>query len=259
MLRVKLLGCGASSGVPVIGCSCSVCTSNNPRNKRTRVSIVLETEDKRILVDTSPDMRSQCLTHNINVIDAVLYTHAHADHLHGIDDLRLFNYTLGAVLDTYGDAQTIELIQKRFSYVFMEPKFNEQGWFRPSLNPITIKTGMPFWIGKTEILPFAQQHGQGTTIGLKIGNFAYSTDTNGLSREVIDMLKGIDTWIVDCLRHKPAPTHAHLEMALDWIAQVKPKRAFLTHLNHEFDYDELAAKLPKNVSPAYDGLTLEIA
>lgn len=259
MLRVAVLGCGASGGVPVLGCDCAVCASSNPKNKRSRVSILLQSATTSILVDTSPDMREQALRERIKKIDAIIYTHDHADHLHGIDDVRSFNYALNAPLPVYSDVQTLDSITKRFNYVFLQSKPAALQWYRPALTPVPVTPFEEFTVGDINILPFEQQHGQGTSLGLRIGNFAYSTDTNGLSDRAKVALQGLDAWIVDCLRPKVAPTHAHLEMTLAWINELKPKMAYLTHMNHEFDYDFLKSELPANVEPAYDGLKLEFA
>jgi len=258
MLKVTVLGCGASSGVPVIGCDCWVCTSDNLKNKRLRVSVLVKSEVGSVLVDTSPDLREQCLANRVRKVDALIYTHSHADHLHGIDDLRSFNYLSGSALDTYSDEETLREIRTRFGYVFLPPKPAHLGWYRPCLTPRPVTPYVPFTAGGMEVLPFTQKHGLGSTLGLRFGSFAYSTDANGLSEEAFAALAGIDTWIVDCLRYEPAPTHAHLAMTLEWIARVKPRRAYLTHLNHGFDYDTLAAELPPGVFPAYDGLVLEV-
>lgn len=256
MLKITVLGCGSSGGVPILGCDCLVCRSANPKNKRTRVSIVVQSATTTILVDTSPDMRGQCLREGITKIDAVIYTHAHADHLHGIDDLRSFNYAVDAPINAYSDEATLASIAKRFDYVFLPGKPAGPMWYRPALVACPVKAFERFSVGDIDILPIAQQHGQGSSLGLRFGNFAYSTDVNGFSPDALDALRGIDTWIVDCLRYQVAPTHAHLEMTLGWIADIKPRRSYLTHLNHEFDYDGLCKELPEGVLPAHDGLVL---
>lgn len=255
-MKITILGCGSSSGVPTIGCECQTCKSTNPRNRRTRVSVLVESANTRILVDTPPDMREQLLRHNIKTVDAIIYTHAHADHINGIDDTRSINYYNDAPLGIYSDIATIKQIQDRFSYCFLPPKPAETGWYRPCLKPVVVEPPESFTIGDIEIKAFWQTHGQGKSIGLKFGNMAYSTDTNGLSEEILKELNGIGTWIVDCLRYEPAPTHAHLAMTLSWIEQVKPKSAYLTHLNHGFEYEKLLSELPENVFPAYDGLVI---
>lgn len=263
MLKVKVLGCGPSNGVPFIGCNCAVCTSDNPRNKRLRSSILLEAGGKKVLVDTSPDLRQQCLREGISTVDAIIFTHPHADHLHGIDETRCFNYLRNSPIDIYGDEHTLKHISDKFSYTVLPPKPAQSaadwGWTRPCLIPHEVTPLKPFEVQGLTVLPLEQQHGGGKSLGLRVGSFAYSTDVNGMSEETLKALEGIDTWIVDCLRPEPAPTHAHLEMTLEWIARIKPKRAYLTHMTHGFDYEELARSLPKGVEPSYDGLELSIA
>ena len=255
-MRVTMLGSGGSAGVPHIGCSCPVCISTNPKNKRLRVSVLIEDEDFSLLVDTGPDLRQQALTHDIRRVDAVFYTHAHADHSHGIDDLRGFNFLKDGPLGAYADAFTMSELQNRFDYAF-KPPIPEYGWFRACLTPRIIEPG-PVQIGPWKTTVFQQRHGRIFSLGLRIGNFAYSTDVNHLSEENFADLQGIDTWIVDCLRHEPAPTHAHLELALEWIARVKPRRAILTHMSHELEYEALRRTLPPGVEPGYDGLIVNL-
>ncbi len=257
-MKITVLGCGASGGVPTMGCDCAVCKSSNPKNNRTRVSIYVESGNTGILVDTSPDLRMQALRNNVRKVDAIIYTHAHADHINGIDDTRSFNYFNNAPLDIYGEQETLRELQERFAYTFLPPKPLQTGWYRPCLVPKVIAPSTAFTIGDIEVRPFRQMHGAGMSTGLRFGDFAYSTDTNGLSEEALQILKGIDTWVVDCLRYTPAPTHAHLDMTLEWIRQIKPKRAYLTHMNHDLDYDKLIEELPESVFPAYDGLVINV-
>jgi len=257
-LKVTMLGSGGSAGVPFIGCDCKVCTSTNPKNKRTRVAITIEVGGLTLLVDTPPDLRAQALRQNLRKVDAVLYTHAHADHAHGIDELRSFNYLNGGALPIYGDPHTIEALKTRFSYVFQQAPQNH--WYRPTLLPHVLQD-MPvqrFTVGGVDITAFKQQHGKSTTLGYRIGNFAYSTDTDHLSDEAFEALAGVEVWIVDCLRYTPAPTHANLEKTLSWIERLKPKQAILTHMSHEFDYDVLSHELPYAVAPGYDGLEIKL-
>lgn len=256
-MKVTVLGCGSSSGVPIIGCDCSVCKSANPKNNRTRVSILVESQKTKVLIDTPPDMRTQALRNNIRTVDAVIYTHAHADHIGGIDDTRSFNYYNNAPLDIYSTPATLEDLRKRFPYMFLPPAADGRAmWYKPCLNPIAIEPPQPFTIGDIEFQPFWLNHGKSKTLGLRFGNIAYTTDTNGLPEKALAILQSIDAWIVDCLRYTPAPTHAHLEMTLEWIKRVKPKHSYLTHMSHEFDYDALLKELPENVFPAYDGLVI---
>lgn len=257
--KITILGCGASAGVPLIGCECPVCTSTDSRNKRTRVSILIEQHQQKLLVDTSPDLRQQCLANGIRTIDAVLFTHAHADHCHGIDDLRPLNYHRGDVIPTYGDAVAMEEIIPRFSYAF-KPPIPEYGWFRPALVPHIVDAQQmdPIHIGEMRVQLFPQTHGRLTTLGVRVGNFAYSTDVNHLPEESFEKLKGLDVWLVDCLRYEVSPTHAHLDLTLEWIRRMKPKRAILTHMSHDFDYEKFRRSLPNGVEPAYDGMVVTL-
>lgn len=257
-LTITVLGCGASGGVPVMGCNCAVCTSGLPRNNRTRVSILVQSATTTILVDTPPDLRQQALRERITKVDAIIYTHAHADHLHGIDDVRSFNFANDAPLPAYGEQSALDYISTRFGYAFLPGKPHGLMWYRPALVATPVVPYQSFIIGDIPVLPIEQRHGQGASLGLRFGRFAYSTDTNGLSDRALDALSGIERWVVDCLRYHEAPTHAHLPLTLEWIARVKPGMAYLTHMNHEFDYDTLCGQLPKGVLPAYDGLKFEV-
>lgn len=256
-MRITMLGCGSSSGVPMVGCTCSVCTSDNPRNRRSRVSIVIEEGGKTILIDTSPDLRHQALANNINKINAVVYTHDHADHTHGIDDLRAFNIVKDDALPIYADRDTLALLQSRFGYVFQQKP--EPAWFRPCLTPHIIPTEplADFEVEGINFTPILQTHGKSTSLGFRIGNFAYSTDMNGIPDESWEKFAGLDVWIVDCLRYTHSYTHSRLETTLEWIVRLKPKQAILTHMAHEFDYDRLCKELPVGVIPGYDGLVID--
>lgn len=255
-MKVVVLGCGTSSGVPQIGCDCPVCRSADPCDRRRRCSILVEVEGRRILVDTGPDLRQQCLDAGIGAIDALLYTHAHADHLHGIDDLRAINNVIMASIPTYAHETVLARIRARFPYVF-EGGRGEFGYWRPDLDPRPIER--PFVVQGVEVRPFRQRHGRGESWGFRIGPFAYSTDTDGLDEAAFESLRGVECWVVDCLRDRPHPSHAHLALSLQWIERVAPRRAFLTHMNHEVAYADWAARLPAGVLPAHDGLVLEVA
>jgi len=257
-MKVTVLGCGSSAGTPLVGCNCVVCLSSNPRNKRSRVSVLIEVQGKNILVDTSPDLRAQSLANGLTRVDVALFTHDHADHTHGIDDMRSFNYLSGGSLPVYANEEVLEVLRQRFSYVFQpKPEYN---WYRPSLEARVIPSQPihDFSFEGVGIRAFVQNHGKGTTLGYRIGDFAYSTDTNHLPETAFEALEGIDTWLVDCLRYSQSPSHANLETSLAWITRVKPRRAILTHMGHDFDYDKLSKDLPDGVEPGYDGMVIEL-
>lgn len=255
-LRVTVLGCGGSAGVPLIGCDCAVCTSNNPKNRRTRVSVLVEAGGKSILIDTSPDLREQALRHGIRSVDAILYTHEHADHTHGIDDVRSFNYHRDDTIPAYGDCETMALLRQRFPYVFL-PK-PENIWYRPSLTPHALAEPLQaFEAAGMPVLPMEQKHGRFRTIGYRIGDFAYSTDCDFLPEETFAALKGVRVWLVDCLRHTPSYSHSYTERTLEWVERVKPELAVLTHMAHDLEYDNLLNSLPQGIIPACDGMILE--
>lgn len=259
-MRVTILGCGSSAGVPMIGCPCAVCTSDNPRNKRSRVSILVEKGGTALLIDASPDLRQQALANNIRQVDALIITHAHADHCHGIDDLRSFNHLKNSVIPIYCGTKTQQELMTRFDYAF-KPPIPEFGWFRPALIPHSVEIPSEKSIEIDEnisFLPILQWHGKSISMGVRIGDIAYSTDVNDLPEESLQQLENLDLWIVDCLRYEKAPTHAHLNLTLQWIERLKPKRAILTHMGHELDYDVLCGLLPSHVEPAFDGLQISL-
>jgi phosphoribosyl 1,2-cyclic phosphate phosphodiesterase len=256
-LTITMLGCGASGGVPLVGCECEVCRSPDARNLRSRASILVSDGTTTVLIDTSPDLRQQALRHGIRQVDAIFYTHDHADHTHGIDDIRSFNFYGGGAIPAYGNAETLDLLTQKFAYVF-RPHVAEKGWFRPALIAHTIPDHGTLQIGTLTLHTFTQQHGRVTSLGVRIGDFAYSTDVNGFSETAFATLSGVRTWIVDCLRYEEAPTHAHLELTLSWIERIKPARAILTHMGHELEYHALKAQLPPSVEPAFDGMVISI-
>jgi phosphoribosyl 1,2-cyclic phosphate phosphodiesterase len=256
-MRVTLLGCGPSWGVPRIGGLWGACDPLNPRNRRRRCSVWVEQGGASLLIDTSPDLREQLLDAQVTRLDAVLFTHAHADHLHGIDDLRSVNWLMQRALAVYGSAETLAEIEKRFGYVFrpLEPD-RQSSYYKPVLVPQVIDGR--FTVADVEVTPFIQDHGFSTTLGFRIGGFAYSTDVFELDNAAFDALDGIEVWIVDCIRRRPHVTHAHLEKTLGWIERAKPRRAVLTHMDESFDYESLRRELPPGVEPGYDGLVIEL-
>jgi phosphoribosyl 1,2-cyclic phosphate phosphodiesterase len=251
-MKITILGCGTSGGVPRIGNQWGDCDPTNPKNRRRRVSILVNQGETQILVDTSPDMREQCLDAGVDRLDAVLYTHEHADHTHGIDELRPLSYLNKKPINVYGSAETLDGLKHRFKYAFVP--LGE--YYRPIVeaNPIT----GPFSVGEIEIIPFSQVHGGKETLGFRFGSIAYSTDLVELPEKSFNVLAGIDTWIVDALQKKPHPTHTHLAQTLEWIERVKPRRAILTHMALDMDYDSLVAELPAGVEPGYDGMEIDL-
>ncbi len=249
-MRITILGCGTSGGVPRIGNVWGVCDPAEPRNRRRRSSILVQSESTNLIVDTTPDMREQCLDINLQHLDGVLYTHDHADHVNGIDDLRGFTLLRGERMPVYADATTLASLQQRFSYIFAS-----RGSY-PAIATANLIDG-PFTVGDIDILPFRQEHGAMESLGFRFGGMAYSTDLSGLPDSAFEMLQNLDVWIVDALRPKPHPTHSHLARTLEWIDRLRPKRAILTHMTWDMDYATLCAELPAGVEPAYDGMTVE--
>jgi phosphoribosyl 1,2-cyclic phosphate phosphodiesterase len=256
-MRVTILGCGGASGTPAVEFGWSQCDPENPRNRRLRPSILVEDGDTKILVDTSPDLRQQALNVGVRDLDAVVFTHYHADHIHGIDDLRPFNRMMNRALDAYADAETMAVIAERFGFVFEPLAEGATMYYKPTLNPHVVSAGDTFKVNGLEVITFEQDHGFCKTLGLRFGPIAYSTDAVEIADYAFDLLDGVHTWIIGTLTDRPHPTHAHVDKALGWIDRVKPKRAVLTHLSGRMDYAKLAARLPDGVEPAYDGLVLE--
>jgi phosphoribosyl 1,2-cyclic phosphate phosphodiesterase len=254
-MKVTILGCGASWGVPAIGPDWGRCDPADPRNRRRRGSLLVESRGQVLLIDTSPDLREQLLAADIARVDAVLLTHAHADHLHGIDDLRMVNRLRGRAIPFYATTAVLAEVQRRFGYAFLPP-VPDTPLYRPALTPHEIAGAFPA-AGMT-IVPFQQDHGYSTTLGFRIGAVAYSTDVTTLDDNAFKTLDGIELWVVDCLRREPHPTHSHVAKTLDWIARVRPRRAVLVHMDQSLDYRELSAELPEGVEPGRDGLTIEL-
>ena len=260
-MKITILGCGGSGGVPLIGGIWGACDPANPKNRRLRASVLVEDSATRILVDTSPDMREQLLATGNGWLDAVVYTHGHADHLHGIDDLRSVCALRQAPLDIYAEPQTLAQLRDRFGYTLPPPGATtatrgQQIFYKPILVPHEIAG--PFTVGTIPVASFAQDHGFSRTLGLRFGPIAYSTDVVALDEAAFRILEGVDIWVVDALRFERHMTHSNFERTLDWIARVKPKRAILTHMNLSMDYAAVRARCPPGVEPGYDGLTLEI-
>lgn len=256
-MRVTVLGCGPSWGVPRIGGEWGACDPTNPRNERSRCSVLVEEKGAVLLIDTSPDLRRQLIAAQVQRIDAVLFTHAHADHLHGIDDLRAVNRMMGEAIPVFATAATLNEIRARFGYVFAPAKPGMgAAFYKPVLVPNVIDG--PFTAAGIAVLPFVQDHGFSTTLGFRLGGFAYSTDVIELDDAAFAALRGVEAWIVDCIRREPHVTHSHLEKTLGWIERVRPRRAVLTHMDESLDYATLSRALPAGVEPGYDGLVIEL-
>ncbi len=256
-MRVTMLGCGPSWGVPRIGNEWGACDPGNPKNRRTRCAVLVEDQGKAVLVDTPPDLREQLLATDIKQIDAVLFTHAHADHSHGIDDLRSVNRMIGKPMPIHADPHTMSELRSRFRYIFapLDPEA-KTAFYKPSVEPHEIDG--PFAAAGLAVVPFAQDHGFSETLGFRFDRFAYSTDVIRLNEAAFAALAGIEVWIVDCIRERVHVTHSHLAQTLEWIERVKPRRAILTHMDESLDYETLRRALPAGVEPGYDGLVVEL-
>lgn len=264
--RLTILGSGSSGGVPRLGNDWGACDPENPKNRRLRCAALLERWSKTgqirgkttVLIDSGPDVREQLLAMRVAALDAVVYTHDHADHTHGIDDLRVICYRMRKRIDAWFEASTEASLMTRFGYCFQTP---EGGTYPPILNANNIDPSQAFTIfgdgGGIEMHPIMQEHGDMPSLGFRVGDVAYSPDISGLSDESIEALQGLDVWIVDALRYVPHPSHFSVKDALQWIDRLQPKRAILTHLHVDLDYDSLRRELPDHVEPAYDGMQIE--
>ena len=257
-LRVTVLGSGTSVGVPAIGCDCAVCHSSDPRDRRSRPSILIQVNGLSILVDTSTDLRTQALDRNIRRVDAILFTHNHADHVFGLDDVRRFNHMQQSSISCYADASTVSSLRRMFSYAF-DPAVQPGGGL-PQLTLFSIAGS--FCLAGVEIVPVPLMHGRLPILGFRIGSFAYLTDCNQIPDESWPLLSadgGVHTVIIDALRQRPHPTHFSVSEAIDAVRRMGAERAYLTHICHDLPHAETCAQLPHGVELAYDGLVLEIS
>lgn len=250
-MKATILGCGTSTGVPRIGNDWGICDPHEPRNRRGRCSILVEHAGTTALVDTSPDLRQQMLDNEVGHIDAVLYTHDHADQSHGIDDLRAFALIGRRKVDVWCHPETLRSLMGKFRYCFEDVR-----GYHAILRAHEFGLA-PFAIGNLPVLPIDQDHGTMHSLGFRFGPLAYSNDVVNLSDEALDALAGTRVWIVDALRYHPHPTHAHLEKAFRWVERVRPERTILTNLHIDLDYRTLLDELPPGVEPAYDGMVVE--
>lgn len=251
-LGITVLGSGTSVGVPTIGCHCEVCRSDDPRDKRLRPSILVSFGGRNVLIDTTPDFRQQALRARIERIDAILFTHSHADHVMGLDDVRPFNYKQGGVIPVYGSAETMENIHHSFRYIFDSRKAESSV---PRL-VTNIFDREPIDLFGTEFFPVRLQHGRGTVYGFRFGAAAYLTDHSDIPAEAAQQLLGLDVLFLDALRHKPHPTHSTVERSLQTVRELAPRRAFFTHICHDLSHARTEEILPPHVRLAYDGLEI---
>jgi phosphoribosyl 1,2-cyclic phosphate phosphodiesterase len=261
-LTVTILGCGSSGGVPRVGANgWGDCDPNNPKNRRRRCSILISQRggegETSVLVDTSPDLREQLISTEITKLDAVIYTHDHADHTHGIDDLRPIVLVNRKRIDAWSDEATFNGLNTRFGYIFASPPGSD---YPPILNDRRIAPREPVRIaghgGALTVQHFPLIHGNITALGLRVGNIAYTPDMNAIPDEALPFLENLDTWIIDALRIRPHPSHFNLEQALAWIERMKPRRAILTNMHNDLDYEQLRSQLPSHIEPAFDGMEI---
>lgn len=254
-LVITVLGSGTSAGVPMIGCECDVCTSADPHDNRLRPSIMVQFADRVILVDTTPDFRVQALRAKIPRIDAILFTHAHADHIMGLDDVRPYNYRQKSIIPIYGNPETLDTVRQAFSYIFAEKNYST---FIPKLEARVVDD-TPFDIYGLPIQPIRLQHGPaGTVYGYRFGPAAYLTDHSDIPAASLEKLKGLDVLFLDALRYKPHPTHSTVEDSLKTVELLQPRRAYFTHLSHDIAHARAEARFPENVRLAYDGLQITV-
>ncbi len=260
-LDFRILGCGSSGGVPRLGGQWGACDPDNPKNARTRCSLLITRQGDagvtRVLIDTSPDMRSQLLLAEVDTLDAVVYTHSHADHVHGIDDLRMLVFNSGQRLQVWADGDTSNDLLGRFGYAFVQPKGSN---YPPicELNAIDGDIAVSGAGGTITLTPFQVAHGRIEALGFRVKDVAYLPDVSSIPEPAWDHLQGLDCWIVDALRRAPHPTHAHLAKTLEWIERAAPRHAILTNMHNDLDYATITDETPDHVEPAYDGLTYTV-
>ncbi|MBN2656609.1 MAG: MBL fold metallo-hydrolase [Spirochaetales bacterium] len=253
-MTITIMGSGTSHGVPVVGCACPVCLSENIKNKRSRASILVRENGTDILIDTATEFRLQAIRENVMKLDAIFYTHSHADHLHGLDDIR--SLSRDREIPLYGSGKDIEEIKKRFPYIFNSTL--QKGGGKPRVEPHALR-GEAVSIGSLEIKPIPLKHGKLDIYGYRFNNkAAYLTDCSDIPDESLALLKNLDVLIIGALRYKPHPTHYNIEQALEVIKKISPGRAYLTHLCHDLDHDQLENELPGGVFTAYDGLKIDL-
>jgi len=252
-LKITVLGSGTSVGVPTPGCHCSVCQSSDPRDNRLRPSVLLSFGGYNVVIDTTPDFRTQVLRAKMDRLDAVLFTHSHADHMMGLDDVRPFNFRQGTHIPIFADAETLSAIQRAFPYIF---KCEQRESSVPQLETHTLNG--PFELFGREFLPIRLLHGRSSIFGFRFGSAAYLTDHSEIPAESMARLRGLDVLFLDALRHKPHPTHSTVEHSIRTVQQLAPRRAFFTHISHDLPHRETENALPRHIRLAYDGLEITV-
>ena len=255
--RLIFLGTGTSTGVPVLGCDCSVCTSSDPRNQRTRPSVLLAFPAGNLLIDTTPEMRIQLLRERIRRVHAIAFTHHHADHLFGLDDARLFPKWIGGPVPVFCEQDTEDCIKRVFSYAFQRRHRELAGGVRAQDPVRAVRPGVPFEVLGQKLMPIRLEHGPFSVLGFRVSNLAYCTDVNRIPDESWSLLEGLDTLVLDALRFEPHPTHFSVQEALAVVDRLRPRRTLFTHLSHDLDHGPTETILPANVGLAYDGLRVE--
>lgn len=254
-MHLTLLGVGSSAGTPVIGCNCRTCTSTHPYNQRTRCSAAITFPGGEVvLIDTGPDLRQQALREHLHRVDAVLYTHTHADHLHGIDDLRGFCQRNRCQIPLYASPEHVAIIAERFGYTLRDPGHH---WDLPVLR--TCPVDGPFELFGVPVTPIPVRHGRSTVYGYRIGNMAWLTDVSEIPGESLELLHGLELLLLDCLRQQPHPTHIGVEQSLDYAGRIAARRTYLIHMTHELEYEAMSTRMPAGVLPGHDGLRLDFS
>jgi phosphoribosyl 1,2-cyclic phosphate phosphodiesterase len=253
-LKITVLGSGTSVGVPTVGCHCPVCSSTDPHDKRLRPSVLLTYAGQNVVIDTTPDFRAQMLRARVDRLDAIIYTHGHADHVMGLDDVRPFNFRKPEAIPVYGSAWALDSVRRAFSYIF---DGRERSTYIPKIELHELD-GRPFDVYGVRFTPIPVLHGKLPVFGFRFGDAAYLTDHSAIPESSMEMLCGLDVLFLDALRRRPHPTHSTVEQSLATVAALKPKRAYFTHISHDLAHEETARTLPPGVTIAYDGLEIEV-
>lgn len=258
-MRLIFLGTGTSFGVPQIGCRCPTCTSSDPRDRRTRTAALLETQGKRLLIDTPPELRLQLVAAGVDRVDAVLFTHAHADHIHGIDDLRALSMRQGVMLPAYGSAATMAELTAKFRYIFDPSILAHPGTSKPELSAHVLEPGATAAVAGVPVLPLLLPHGDHTVFGYRVGPVAYLTDVKAIPDAAMQALADLDVLVLNALLPRPHPLHLSIPEAVAVAQRIGARRTFFTHLTHEATHAALAAQLPPGIAPAFDGLVIDVS